>query len=162
MRNLYLIETSTVNGTIFNPIDRSCVDNKETADLVKEKVIEANKDNPIHVVTEVYPVVFFQNENEIPILNPEAEDEVKQFKRYKHYGSEKAKKLQERLVQCCIDYIRETGDTEIEEVDFRADLLQESAKKGTWQPCTDSLIEMNTYKTDENGMSVREFIGGYY
>ena len=145
MRILYLIETSIQNGTIKNVIDRSCFENKQISDLVKEKVDNANKNSSLKTETNIYQVTLFQSENEIPILNPDAEDEVKQFEKYHHYDSEKAKKLQERLVQCCIDYIRETGDTEIEEVDFRADSLQESAKKGTWQPCTDSLIEMNTF-----------------
>lgn len=53
-----------------------------------------------------------------------------------------ALKLQERLVQTCIDFINEYKDDEqvkeIQMVEFRADCLQESAKHGKWQPCTDS------------------------
>ena len=53
-----------------------------------------------------------------------------------------ALKLQERLVQTCIDFINEHKDDEqvkeIQTIEFRADCLQESAKHGEWQPCTDS------------------------
>lgn len=53
-----------------------------------------------------------------------------------------ALKLQERLVQTCIDFINECKDDEqvrqIERVEFRADCLQESAKHGEWHPSTDS------------------------
>ena len=49
-----------------------------------------------------------------------------------------AKELQVRLVQCCIEYIKETGDTNIDRVIFTVDALQESSKYGSWQACTDS------------------------
>ena len=52
-----------------------------------------------------------------------------------------AYQLQERLVQCCIDFIKETGNKEIQRVCFTADMLQESAKNGQWSPCTDSTCE---------------------
>ena len=51
-------------------------------------------------------------------------------------------KLQERLVQTCIDFINEHKDDEqvrqIEKVAFNADCLQESVKHGKWHPSTDS------------------------
>ena len=53
-----------------------------------------------------------------------------------------AQAIQERLVQCCIDYINETGKKEIGRVSFTADCLQESAKFGSCQPCTDSTCEI--------------------
>ena len=53
-----------------------------------------------------------------------------------------ALKLQERLVQTCIDFINEHKDDEqvkeIQMVEFRADNLQESAEHNEWQYCTDS------------------------
>ena len=53
-----------------------------------------------------------------------------------------ALKLQERLVQTCIDFINEHKDDkqvkEIEIVEFSADCLQESVKHGEWHPSTDS------------------------
>ena len=56
--------------------------------------------------------------------------------------SKLAYELQKRLVQCCLDYINETGNTEIWRVNFTADCLQESAKYKSWQPCTDSTCEI--------------------
>ena len=59
-----------------------------------------------------------------------------------------ARELQERLVQCCIDYIKETGDTNIDRVIFTADALQESSKYGSWQACTDSTCELEKLTED--------------
>lgn len=53
-----------------------------------------------------------------------------------------AYELQKRLVQCCLDFINETGNKEIWRVSFTADCLQESAKHGEWCPCTDSTCEL--------------------
>lgn len=51
-------------------------------------------------------------------------------------------KLQERLVQTCIDFINEYKDDErvkeIQMVEFGADNLQASAKNDVWVSCTDS------------------------
>ena len=60
-----------------------------------------------------------------------------------------ARALQERLVQCCIDFIRETGNKEISKVIFTADSLQTSAKAGSWQPCTDSTCELQCLLNDD-------------
>lgn len=54
--------------------------------------------------------------------------------------SEEIRELQDILVQTCIDFINENKIDDLEEVDFRVDMLQESAKYGSWQPCTDSSI----------------------
>ena len=59
-----------------------------------------------------------------------------------------ARELQDRLVQCCIDYIKEIGDTNIDRVIFTADALQESSKYGSWQPCTDSTCELEKWTED--------------
>lgn len=59
-----------------------------------------------------------------------------------------ARELQERLVQCCIDYIKEIGDTNIDRVIFTADALQESSKYGSWQACTDSTCEIEKLTED--------------
>ena len=62
-----------------------------------------------------------------------------------------ASKLQERLVQTCIDFINEYKDDEqvkeIQMVEFTADNLQESAKHGEWHPCTDSYCALNAVDT---------------
>lgn len=52
------------------------------------------------------------------------------------------KELQELLVQTCIDYINKNGLTDLYSVYFNADSLNESAKWGSWQPCTDSYIKV--------------------
>lgn len=53
-----------------------------------------------------------------------------------------ALKLQERLVQTCIDFINEHKDDEqvkeIQMVEFTADNLQESSEHNAWLSCTDS------------------------
>ena len=72
-----------------------------------------------------------------------------------------ALKLQERLVQTCIDFINEHKDDEqvkkIEMVNFRVDCLQESAKYGEWQPCTDSYCSLYGVSTESwNGFDLNE------
>ena len=57
-----------------------------------------------------------------------------------------ASELSHRLVQCCIDFINETGNTDIWRVNFFADCLQESAKYGKWCPCTDASCEIENEK----------------
>ena len=56
-------------------------------------------------------------------------------------------KLHKRLVQTCIDFINEYKDDEqvkeIQMVEFNVDNLQESAKYGEWQPCTDSYCSLH-------------------
>lgn len=75
---------------------------------------------------------------------------------------EKAKSLQERLVQTCIDYILETGDRDIDAVAFNADSLQTSANFGKWTSDTDSFITVKTYVwDDENKMPYLEKTGEY-
>ena len=60
--------------------------------------------------------------------------------------SKVASELSHRLVQCCIDYIIETGNTSIWRVNFTADCLQNSAKCGSWQPCTDAVCDIEDEK----------------
>ena len=65
-----------------------------------------------------------------------------------------AAKLQERLVQTCIDFINEYKNDEqvrqIERVDFNADGLQTSAKHGAWHPCTDSYCALQGLMVMDN------------
>lgn len=71
-----------------------------------------------------------------------------------------AKELQERLVQTCLDFIKEKGDKYIWRVEFAADSLQESAEDGRWMPCTDSFIELEGLVWDpEIKAVVRKEIG---
>jgi len=50
------------------------------------------------------------------------------------------RELLEILVQTTIDFINERGLTDIDGISFGADGLNESAKWGEWQPCTDANI----------------------
>ena len=73
-----------------------------------------------------------------------------------------AKELQERLVQTCLDFIKEKGDKFIYRVAFSADSLQESAKEGHWMSCTDSSITLEGIVFDEKlKASVLTEIGNY-
>ena len=66
-----------------------------------------------------------------------------------------ALKLQEKLVQTCIDFINEYKDDEqvkeIQVVEFTVDCLQESAKHGEWQACTDSSCSLYGVKSESWG-----------
>jgi hypothetical protein len=67
-----------------------------------------------------------------------------------------ALKLQERLVQTCIDFINEHKDDEqvkeIQIVEFKVDGLQFSAKEGSWQSDTDSFCVLHGRHIRENGL----------
>ena len=81
----------------------------------------------------------------LTIMEQEIKDSEKRIELLNNPEQHKlAKGLQERLVQCCIDYIKETGNSDIWRVNFTADFLQESAKHGKWCPCTDSTCEIES------------------
>lgn len=82
---------------------------------------------------------------ENPIVEELPEEPVPGITKKKHI-----KELQELLVQACIDYINKNGLTDLHSVHFSADFLNESAKYGSWQPCTDSFIRAE-------GVKVRKF-----
>lgn len=69
--------------------------------------------------------------------------------------------LQEKLMQVCIDFINENGIDNLDEINFSADMLQESAKYGEWSPCTDSSIAAWSVETDEHGFPKRTLIQDY-
>lgn len=62
-------------------------------------------------------------------------------------------KLQDKLVQCCIDFINENNLGDLERVDFNADGLQISSEFGKWTPVTDSFITGSEF-VEENGYLV--------
>lgn len=66
-------------------------------------------------------------------------------------AQEKARELQKRLVDCCVKFINETGDIDIDMVKFTADSLQDSAQFGEWHPSTDSCLEIYGIDQDNNG-----------
>ena len=79
------------------------------------------------------------------------------------------KELQERLVQTCIDFIKEKNLTDIDAVRFNVDGLEDSIEFGEWTPGMDSYIgveglQEDTY-TGKSGndytFRVRKFIGEY-
>ena len=54
-----------------------------------------------------------------------------------------AYELQQRLVQCCIDFVEEKKNEEIEWVSFTVDNLQYSVKHGSWHPYSDSTCQVD-------------------
>ena len=60
-----------------------------------------------------------------------------------------AYELQKRLIQCCIDFIQETGNEDIDEVLFNVDCLQVSVNAGKWHPGTDSACTVNGWNENE-------------
>ena len=50
------------------------------------------------------------------------------------------KELQKRLVQACIDFIKEKNLTDIDAVHFNVDGLEDSIRFGEWTPGMDSYI----------------------
>lgn len=66
-----------------------------------------------------------------------------------------ALKLQEKLVQTCIDFINEHKDDdqvkEIQMVEFTADNLQESSEHNAWLSCTDSYCGLYGVKPESWG-----------
>ena len=75
---------------------------------------------------------------------------------------ENVKELQERMVQLCIDFIKEYELDDLDEVKFSADMLQESSKYGEWTPATDSFIDVYGFQKDEHGLMARKIIGEYF
>lgn len=81
------------------------------------------------------------------------------------------KELQQILVQTCIDYIRKNNLTDVYEVNFSVDGLEESFEYGEWTPGIDSSISVvglqsdGTIWTDRKGekheFRVRRLIGEY-
>ena len=79
------------------------------------------------------------------------------------------KELQEKLVQTCIDFVKEKNLTDIDMVRFNVDGLEDSIEFGEWTPGMDSYIGVEGLQDesylDRFGESysfrVRKFIGEY-
>lgn len=79
------------------------------------------------------------------------------------------KELQKKLVQTCIDFIKEKNLTDIDAVRFNVDGLEDSIEFGEWTPGMDSYIGVEGLQDesylDRFGESysyrVRKFIGEY-
>ena len=72
------------------------------------------------------------------------------------------KELQSRLVQCCIDFIKERNLTDIWGVGFNVDGLTDAIEFGEWTPGMDSYISVEGLQMDEKlGFNTRAIIGEY-
>ena len=79
------------------------------------------------------------------------------------------KELQERLVQTCVDFVKEKNLTDIDAVRFNVDGLEDSIEFGEWTPGMDSYIGVEGLQEDtyigKSGkpytFTVRKFIGEY-
>jgi meiotically up-regulated gene 157 (Mug157) protein len=71
------------------------------------------------------------------------------------------KELQEKLVQACIDFIKERNLTDIDEVSFSVDGLEKNAINcGQWVPAMDSCISIvGLQKDDDVNWRARKLIG---
>ena len=93
-------------------------------------------------------------------------NERKEYK--KHYLEKKESKnkttdvliakLQDRLVQCCIDFINENNLGDLERVDFNADGLQISSEFGKWSPSTDSFISGSEFVEENGYLVMKDFV----
>lgn len=112
----------------------------------------------------VYIVIGKMNRVKEETLMEIKETSKKEYEEYKkHYIEKKASKnkttdvliskLQDRLVQCCIDFINENNLGDLERVDFNVDGLQISSEFGEWSPATDSFISGSKF-VKENGHPV--------
>ena len=67
-------------------------------------------------------------------------------------------KLQNRLIQCCIDFINENNLGDLERVDFTADGLQISSEFGKWSPATDSFISGSEFVEENGYLVMKDFV----
>ena len=112
----------------------------------------------------VYIVIGKMNRAKEETLMEIKETYKKEYEEYKkHYIEKKASKnkttdvliskLQDKLVQCCIDFINENNLGDLERVNFNVDGLQISSELGEWSPATDSFISGFKF-VEENGYPV--------
>ena len=66
--------------------------------------------------------------------------------------------LQDRLVQCCIDFINENNLGDLERVDFNVDGLQISSEFGKWSPATDSFISGSEFVEENGHLVMKDFV----
>lgn len=66
--------------------------------------------------------------------------------------------LQDRLIQCCIDFINENNLGDLERVDFNADGLQISSEFGKWSPATDSFISGSEFVEENGYLVMKDFV----
>ena len=67
-------------------------------------------------------------------------------------------RLQDRLIQCCIDFINENNLGDLERVDFNVDGLQISSEFGEWSPATDSFISGSEFVEENGYLVMKDFV----
>ena len=118
---------------------------------------------------DVYIVIGKMNKIKEKTLIERKETSKKEYEEYKkHYFEKKASKnkttdvliakLQDRLVQCCIDFINENNLGDLERVDFNADGLQISSEFGKWSPATDSFISGYEFVEENGYLVMKDFV----
>ena len=117
----------------------------------------------------VYIVIGKMNRVKEETLMEIKETSKKEYEEYKkHYFEKKESKnkttdvliaqLQDRLVQCCIDFINENNIGDLERVDFNADGLQISSEFGKWSPSTDSFISGSEFVEENGYLVMKDFV----
>lgn len=117
----------------------------------------------------VYIVIGKMNRVKEETLMEIKETSKNEYEEYKkHYLEKKASKnkttdvliskLQDRLVQCCIDFIKENNLGDLERVDFNADGLQISSEFGKWSPSTDSFISGSEFVEENGYLVMKDFV----
>ena len=118
---------------------------------------------------DVYIVIGKMNKIKEKTLIERKETSKNEYEEYKkHYLEKKASKnnttdvliaqLQDRLVQCCIDFINENNLGDLERVDFNADGLQISSEFGKWSPATDSFISGYEFVEENGYLVMKDFV----
>lgn len=73
------------------------------------------------------------------------------------------KDLQQVLIQSAIDFIGDRKLTDIDEISFHFDSVQDSVKEYKWCPTSDSSISViGLQEEKDSGMMARRLIGKYY
>ena len=117
----------------------------------------------------VYIVIGKMNRVKEETLMEIKETSKKEYEEYKkRYLEKKAfknkttdvliSKLQDRLIQCCIDFINENNLGDLERVDFTADGLQISSEFGKWSPATDSFISGSEFVEENGYLVMKDFV----
>lgn len=85
----------------------------------------------------------------------------KEIKKHKELTQEDLKDLQEKLVNTCVEFLKERDIFNVEEVHLTIDGMYDSIKFGYWTPSTDSYISAYKKSLTESGIIGLEKIGEY-
>lgn len=93
-----------------------------------------------------------------------ATGKINRFEKYENpiTTTENLAELQKILVQTCINYVKEHNLTDIYDISFTMDSVQDSVEYGEWCPSTDSHISAcGVVKDDLDMFCERRIIGEY-